>query len=412
MKVGYLTKRKDACWYIRTLTPASELSNSFGYETRENYLELHMSCALCKTGGVQEFTFSDECKDNKWLCNQCGKELPQDTDKWKTDIEDMVSWADLLVLQRVTSKGHLDLIRYIKSKGKPVIVESDDDYINVPTHNPGYNYYKPRQSIIEDCLREADGLSVTTPWLKELYSAYNKNVQLIPNAHDNEMAELMPPAQRLNVFNGQAKPIDWDRFVQEKQGKKLFAWWGSPTHEKDLELVVKPLKKLMERDKDIIVGFMGYVHRAFMHNLPTDRLYLFGLVPVTMYFQAIKALDQYALFAPVENNLFNKGKSGLKVQEAMAMNIIPVASNFDTYKFPIGYGWLAENNDYSWWTALRSAASISESERQELISLNRDFLYKYFDVKVTAPLWDKFFKTVKAEENIYDDLLKRSFYEI
>jgi glycosyltransferase involved in cell wall biosynthesis len=198
--------------------------------------------------------------------------------KWKQSVYDALDWCDVAVFQRNTHQTSLDLMIEGKRRGKLVIGEHDDNYIDIPDHNNGAKYYRQQRPVIEQMLKVAHGHTVTTKGLRDFYSTYNKNIQIIPNAWDVDVYDVTPPLSSLYIFNGKNQQISVEQFQNIRDGKKFVCWAGSPTHEKDLEVVIKPLKKLIERE-NVIVGMCAFVHRQMMQLYPSDKLFLFGLVP-------------------------------------------------------------------------------------------------------------------------------------
>lgn len=409
-----LTKRRDACWYIRILIPISHVQ-SYGHEFQEHQFELAYSCPACKKGGVQEFQVLAEYPDGKVHCRECGHVLNDNVSDWKDSLLASIEWADAVGFQRAVNPEHIELMKLAKSKGKWIFTIDDDDYFNVPTWNTGYDYYVKRREYIEQTFKLADAVNVTTPTLKHLYGQLNPNVQLIPNANDIEMIEATPPAPNAPMFRIQREkgsreakvvPTHIQEYLNARQGKKVYWWGGSPTHEEDLKHVIAPLRSLMNREPDAIVCFMGYVHRAAIAVLPPERLFLFGIVPVMHYFSVLKLIGHDFLFAPVDFNDFNASKSANKALEADALGVIPICSDFHTYRHAFKRGFYSDNTEYGWNRAFKYAHQLSAEERETYKSENLEWVKKYYDIKATAPLWAKFFETGKAEHNIYDDLLR------
>jgi glycosyltransferase involved in cell wall biosynthesis len=364
-----------------------------GVECREELLERFNYCKSCQTGPY-EIQYDEVSGAHK--CPRCGHDMEPDyeVEGWKNSLLDIVSWADVIIIQRYTHKSHLKLIEEIKKLGKPVIGENDDNYIDIPKWNSGYEYYSSRLNVIEACLKAFDHLCVTTKTLKDFYSAYNPNITVIRNALDLELIDVSPKVDFFEVYNTSGKLLSKEEYLNTRNGRKLVCWAGSPTHEKDLEMIAQDMKKLANKEPDIVFGFVGYVCRMMLDMIPKDRIFLYGLVPVSNYYSLYKSLDIQVALAPVVENAFNNGKSNLKVIEAQAMNVFPVASNSVTYRSAIHRGLLAENHGNSdWYFKTRRAISMDE-ERDLAIKENRIFVEREYNVKDTAHEWVSMFKKV------------------
>lgn len=395
MKIGYLLKKRDACYWIRVLTPSSHLQ-SIGYESREELVELAAFCRKCRKGATQEkYFFSDD--ENIWNCSHCGEPLHEDVNEWRDRVLDLIKWADVVVFQRVTSEDHLRMMKMVKEDfGKPVVFSADDNYIDVPEWNSGYKYYAPRRKIIEEILRESTAVTVTTDPLRDRYLDYNDNVAVIRNSLDIELIDLTPEVDRFGVYDKSGKAVDYNKFLEAREGNVFVGWGGSPTHEKDLELIIKGLKRLVKRHDNLIFGFVGYCHRAIMEIIPEDRLFLFGLVPVSQYFSLYKKIFRENVdvgLAPVIDVPFNWSKSALKVNEYMALRVMPVASDLVTYQDAINDGYLVPgDDDYRWMKSIEKAAF--GDDRLDRVESNRNFLEEKYNIKSAVHEWDRFYRSL------------------
>jgi intein/homing endonuclease len=229
--------------------------------------------------------------------------------EWNNSINQLMEEKDIIAFQRPTDLSHIRLIRKAKLMGKKTVQICDDLYLvpGVPDWNSGFRYYKDRQGFIKQSLREVDALDVTTPYLEKIYKDYNRKIGVLPNCLDVDLVDVTPAVPDLAAFNRQGQKVTHDFFEEQRLGKKFFLWGGSPTHERDLELVVSAMRRLV-RSEDICLGLMGYVHRAFLEIIPQNQLFLFSLVPCAQYFMVYKAIRADFGLAPVVEVDFNKGK--------------------------------------------------------------------------------------------------------
>lgn len=404
MKIGYLVKKRDACYYIRTLIPSSHIV-LHGHEVKEEILEIQGYCNTCGGQHMLEYHFFHE---GDFKCPKCQTVIPFNTNQWKESVMSIIEWADVLVFQRTTDLDHLRLMKMSQDMGKPVILEGDDDYINVPESNPGYAYYAQRQGFVKEMYRIANGVTVTTPGLKQVYSEFNDNIEIIPNCNDIEIVDSEPTLPTVSTFNREGKAIPFSQYQEARIGKQVIGWGGSPTHEKDLEMIIPGVRKLLKReDKKVIFAFVGFVHRALLELIPSDQLFLFGLVPVTAYFMLYKTIKFDIGIAPVAPLKFNEGKSSNKLLEYQILKILPVASDSTTYRKDICRGFLANPNhetlpggkgesvgsEYGWFRALSNAVNCDD--REERLLANRKFVEENYDIKTKVHQWIEFFEKVK-----------------
>jgi glycosyltransferase involved in cell wall biosynthesis len=413
MRIGYLCKKRDACYYIRVLVPSSHLV-LHGHEVKEELVEIQGYCTTCGGQHILEYHFFHE---GEFKCPKCATVLPFDTQAWKDNIMSLIDWADIVVFQRTTDLDHLRLMKMTQDMGKPVVLEGDDDYINVPEKNPGYHYYMQRQGFVKEMFRIANGVTVTTPGLKQVYSEFNDNIAVIPNCNDIEIVDSEPQLPQATVFGADGKQVPFEQYLNARQGKTVIGWGGSPTHEDDLAIILPALKKLVRREPNLLFAMVGFVHRGMIEIIPPHQLYMFSLVPVTAYFMLYKTVNFDIGLAPVAPLKFNMGKSSNKLIEYQILNVLPVASDFVTYKKDIHRGFLAspntetvthlvedpvtkiqrtdhreEGSTYGWFNAISNA--IHCEDRAERILANRKYAEENYDIKAKIHLWIEFFQSV------------------
>lgn len=391
MKILALTKRRDACWWLRVLNPMS-LMNSRGHSYEDELLEQSLVCPACGTG-VQEVHWNNP--KSEFMCIDCGNPLMSREliSAWQENLLRLIDDAEVVAFQRPTSVQSVALMKHCKNLGKKVVQLCDDDYLNVPQDNPGYMYYLERRAAVEDTLRLSDAINVTTRPLADLYSSYSKNISLIPNCLDLDAINVTPEAPVLSCYSSDRKAMSLERLREMSDGRKVILWGGSPTHEKDLEIVINPIRRISRSEK-VLFCFVGYVHRAFLEILRPDQIALFSLIPHSMYFSVYKAIRADIGLAPVAESKFNAGKSGLKALEYSALGILPVVSQFVTYAGLLPGQIEAKNADYDWYVALRNAINMSPEERETRVSANLQKVESDYDIKTQVVQWERFFESL------------------
>lgn len=388
MRIFGLTRRRDSCFVYRLMLPFSHL-NACGWKCEDELMEQQLFCASCSQAGTPSGPYDIQW-DQPPVCPICGSEMMDRTayEMWIHRIHEEMSLADIVLFQRPTDLSHIRLIRKAKEYGKKTVQVADDLYTDVPEWNTGYEYYRTRKAIVEESLRIVDAIDVTTPALMEAFRPYNKDIVILPNSLDLELVDMVPPSDDFNVFGRDGKRLEVSQFWEMRSTKKFILWGGSPTHERDLELIVSAVRRL-SRSEDVCFAFVGYVHRAMMEVVPKGRLFLFGLVPHSTYFSLYKGLKIDVGLAPVVENNFNKGKSNLKAIEQMAIRSLPVMSDFDTYRGCSPAGFYAQNDEYSWFKTMREAIHCDDAEERKTI--NRKFVEDNYDIKNTVQLWKDFY---------------------
>ena len=229
-------------------------------------------------------------------------------------IQSGVKQADAIVVQLVHTPDALRLFRAIKDMcpNKPVLCEIDDHMLSVAEYNPAYEAYwpgSPYREIAITQMREADGLIVSTPYLKEVYSEFNANIWVVPNCIDFKA---------------------WDRVQRGRKGGIRIGWAGGASHEEDVRSVLPAIKGILAKHRDVRFVFVNGPAKAglpdWLKGVPRVE-HIAKWSRIDKYPQALASHDFDIGIAPLVDNAFNRGKSNLRWLEYSALGIPCVASN-------------------------------------------------------------------------------------
>lgn len=222
--------------------------------------------------------------------------------------------ADAIVFQYAHTEGALELFDAIKIKFPrlPILLEIDDNILSVPTYNEAFESFDPgaetRRRVIAQ-LRAADGVIVSTPYLKEIYSEFNAHIYVVPNSIDFKK---------------------WDKLKGKRKPGVRIGWAGGAGHDGDFEPIAGALKRILEKHKD---ARLVLVNGPSKNGLPE---YLKGVeriehratwTPILKYPKMLADMDFDIGIAPLVDSAFNRGKSNLKWLENSALGIPTVAAN-------------------------------------------------------------------------------------
>lgn len=237
---------------------------------------------------------------------------------------------DIVLINRHVPGLELDtLLEYRRKYDFRLIVDIDDYWYLDPWHILYHTY--PSKKIVQH-IEAADMVTCTHGRLWKELIQHNKNVEILPNAlpygrgqfHDEKVASENVAPDRLRVV-----------------------YAGSVTHEKDIEIIRNPFKKLSSdtyiKDKlhFIICGYSGQEAPAVVVRA-WDRMissYLSGF-KLNGYVRGGLDPEQYMAFyceadiciAPLVESKFNAMKSNLKVLEAAAKKAPIIVSDVHPYK--------------------------------------------------------------------------------
>ena len=216
------------------------------------------------------------------------------------------------------TKEDYELIERAAKWGLKVWIDLDDNYWEIPPLNRAHNFFdKDRLKIIDNCLRLADLITVSTEPLNEYISKFNfvrAPVHTVKNAiNDFVLGEFFPPS-----WNYQG-------------GEVTINWRGSETHVPDL----LAYKWAFTKRDNIKWQFWGYDPRL-LNTKWYGSLDEYTVKPyeksVLDYFMSFRRASTDVLFVPLDYNTFNVGKSGIAAMEAVWAGVYPMCCDLPEFK--------------------------------------------------------------------------------
>jgi len=256
-------------------------------------------------------------------------------------FEQELSGISALVLQRsrVTFWPYDDLGPFLEKTGTKLILEIDDALTHIPEKNPFYEHFQAMQHEFEEYLKRADLITVSTPYLKALYSHYNHNVIVLPNCIDTKIWKCEPPCEPTKS----RLPL-----------KILFS--GTPSHVEDFAVLRGAIHRILEEFPDevelivwgnMIPEFLTHPRVRFIENYVNDYSH---------YAKNLTDLKADIGIVPLEDNVFNNAKSAIKWLEYSVCGIAGIFSNVGEYKDVVRHGksgLIVENNEADWYSAIK-----------------------------------------------------------
>ena len=230
--------------------------------------------------------------------------LPAPGVKVPTPAAEDVKDIDVLVMQRPAFQHGARMVDRLAGH-VALVLETDDDMLTVESSNLGHFAADPRAAeSVKYCLRRADMVTVSTPYLAELYSPFNDNIVILPNFVKAGLLD-MPRKRRDRVTVG---------------------WQGGTSHLIDLCAVQDPLRQVLDAHPDVDMHWIGWdmsplVRRPCRFTPWSDD--------VGDYY---KAVDFDIAIAPLADVPFNRAKSYLKALDAAARGIPVVATDMEPYR--------------------------------------------------------------------------------
>lgn len=328
--------------------------------------------------------------------NEMGHEVFCQTHGNELDLKDY----DIVVFNRFYEGSLENELANLRSYGKKIVYETDDNYFAMDGHVP---FERAKRFSVPSALelaKHADLISVSTPYLKGVYEKITKTpIKVIPNA-----------------LNFQ----DYDMRPRERKELRI-GWQGSNVHIGDLLMVIKPIRKLQKKYKFkfIIFGIddqpIEDLHefakkrmdgREWSVNL--EKLFpyieemkaegLFEHIPFTKYVEQyqikLPMLDFDIGICPLMDTEFNRAKSCLKYYEYVATGTTALASNVIPYNTEMKNKDLVNNTEEEWEAALEKLIT-DDAYRQSRWMMQNQWVRSKRSINRIAKEWETFYKLLK-----------------
>lgn len=228
---------------------------------------------------------------------------------------DTLMGVDVLFFQRPALPLHAQIIQLALTLGIPVWIDYDDDLMSVPKENPcAEQYNKPEiQHTIKRCLKLATYVSVSTEKLKEKFSEFNSNIEVIPNALDDTLFQMVKAPENT---------------------EKVIFWRGSHTHQGDLMAYKDEILQVAEENPDWKWYFLGYEPWFLTEKMKPGS---YGVAPWAShmdYFGLIQRLRPQILMVPLKFDEFNHGKSHIAWLEGTLAGAAVLGPDFTEWDRP------------------------------------------------------------------------------
>lgn len=245
-----------------------------------------------------------------------------------------MNWAflnqfDTVMFQRPFTPEAAVLCDFIKNMGIKLWVDWDDNLFQVNPENETHETYsKPEiQKSMRNIMNLADVVTVPTNNLKIVLSGLNKNIHVIPNAHND------------SIFNRDNLPRRTNNVI----------WRGPKSHIADLSQYRNAINKASEEFKDWRFMFLGY--SPWFLNDTSNKAYL-PMQDIMAYHRCLYDTAPACLHVPLADNPFNRCRSNVAYLEGSYAGAVCVAP--DWWNAP---GSLPYSDADSYYEALRAVLS-------------------------------------------------------
>lgn len=211
--------------------------------------------------------------------------------------ETNISWAtilhyDTIIVERPSSGQSLNLIKMAKDMGIKVISDWDDNPLALDMFNPMYQTYINEKANVLECVALSDEVWVSTEAIKNAFKLYNRNVWVIPNAHNDYISPVK----------------DKREFTYNKKAM----WRGGHSHLGDMydNGVPEKIIEMVNGNPDWTFHFWGQ-RFEYLEKRCGDNYIAMGGASTIQFYKMMHKENACVFFYPLADTVFNKSKSNI-----------------------------------------------------------------------------------------------------
>lgn len=259
-----------------------------------------------------------------------------------------------VMFQRLFTPAGLMFVEMLQSNGVKVFTEIDDGLELPKSH---YAYRDFEDSVMKDVcieqLEKSDGIVVSTNFLKQEFSKYNNNIEVVRNTIDRGFIRLN------HEKNTKLK-------MQNKKIKIVYAC--SSSHDGDIEAVYPYLLRIADEFKDTVeIMLLGGVNN-FMDRHDAIVKKSLG-VDILQYYDKLADEGFDIGIAPLVDNYFNYCKSNFRFIEYSALGVPTIANYIQDFKYCIDHD-ACIRADFarkdSWYNALKETIGMGKIKLNQM----------------------------------------------
>ncbi|WP_225540016.1 glycosyltransferase [Xanthomonas sp. XNM01] len=240
--------------------------------------------------------------------NEAGLADAHCTDRYQTPVDIERLSPDVIVLQRQMFKDRLEPVKRLGRFSRAFKVAELDDYLpNIPLKS-AHKGVMPKDILrtMRESLKLVDRFVVSTAPLAEAFAGMHDDIRVVENH--------LPPRWWSQIRGG-----------RRDGPRPRVGWGGGAGHRGDLELIADVVKALADEVDWVFFGMCPDNIRPYVREFHEG-------VSIEEYPARLAGLDLDLALAPLEDNLFNRCKSNLRLLEYGACGYPVVCSDIEPYQ--------------------------------------------------------------------------------
>lgn len=281
------------------------------------------------------------------------------------DIRSQLKWANLMVLQCLVGDQQVEMLKKVKEKNIPIVIDYDDNFAALPP-----NVLKRLSLTKEQAAKnwkEYLNLAslVTTPCnalAEKIRQVSKAKVEVLPNCLTND--------EYYSAKNYQ--PIE--------DGSVRILYSCSDTHIKDFKWIGPILKKIGEWYPEVIIASQGNLNFTFNFPTYTGRAEHHLNAPYNGYHQKLREINPHICIGPLLPEEHAICRSHIKYLQTSSVKAAFLGSDLAPYNETVVHGknGLLASNRLTWFWNLRKLVKNPEYRKnmaQEAYSEAGNWLY-------------------------------------
>jgi hypothetical protein len=311
----------------------------------------------------------------------------------RVNFSEEASWAaidmcDILFMLRPFNETDVNIFNMAIQRKKPIIIDYDDDFMNIPKENPARWRYSHDDEHVHACvtymINHSDVIIASTDHLA------NKIVKTIPKKR------LFPVVQVIR------NAIDVDYRAKEiPDPERIIVWRGSETHEQDIYEYREEIARVLIKNRRWKIVFIGGNYPWYLSRiLDESRIQYVQKMDLQSYFNYISKLNGAIQIVPLSKSEFNLSKSNIAAQEAALSGCVAVVPDWPEWQIP---GSERYQNHKQFRMILNHLIERYENSPADFRVNRADLMFKYFTKRMSLEEENK--KRIKIIQALWRDPL-------